>query len=216
MARREGGFTVVEVLIAMFIFSVISVGFYQVLFSATRGSNTTRDIVKVSEEARLGFNRMVRDTREGNILLTPSATSYTVQVDFDGDGFIDPVPDDPTGNYEELTFTFNPSSTGDGTISVSNGASSEVLVRGVDCIRRADNLCQDVFTYSSSRLEYDTNGDGQTSAAELIVAAGVHNNNSVLDGDEIRLVDGVAMALVVTQGDSSTRFYAHAQLRNRR
>ncbi len=218
MVKQEDGFTVIEVLVAIFIFSMVSVGFYQVLFSATRGSNTTRDIVKVSEEARLGFNRMVRDTREGNILVTPSALSYTVDVDFDGDGVINvAAPSDPTGNYERLTFTFNPSSTGNGNISVSTPyGANEVLVRGVDCIRKADNSCQDVFTFSSSRLQYDTNGDGVTSTSEMIVAPGISNGNNVLDGQEIELIDGVAIALVVRQGDSSTRFYAHAQLRNRR
>lgn len=220
MADREDGFTIVEVLIAIFIFSIVSVGFYQVLFSATRGSNTTRDVVRVSEEARLGFNRMVRDTREGNILNTPSSTSYTVDVDFDGDGSINlAAPTDPTGNYESLTFTFNPSSGGEGNITVSTPwGASEVLVDGVDCIRKPDNSCHDVFTFSSSRLEYDTMVvDGVTSAAEIDAAPGVGNGSGAIDTlPEIRLIDGVAIALVVRQGDSSTSFYAHAQLRNRR
>lgn len=210
MDKRQDGFTIIEIMVAMSIFAIVSVGFYQVLFASTRGSNTTNDIVKVSEEARLGFNRMVRDTREGNILVTPTSTEYTVEVDFDGDGAIEAVPTDPTGNYEKLTFTFNESSTGNGTIAVSNGVTSEVLVRGVDCIRKGDGTCQDLFSFSSSRLEWDANGDGVTSFSELTAVTGVG------PGEEVKFIDIVSFAMVVRQGDSSEKFYAQAQLRNRR
>jgi prepilin-type N-terminal cleavage/methylation domain-containing protein len=212
--RSEAGYTLIELMVAIFIFSIVSVVFYQALFSAARGSDTSRNVVRVSEEARLGFMRMVRDTREGESLITPSATSFKVQTDFDADGVIEPNPIDPIGNYESLTFTFNESSTGNGTISVSNGVKSEVLMAGVDCLR-ASGVCKDVFSFASSRLEY-AGGDGIATAADLDNDPAIGNNNGILDGDEVDAVDVVTFALVVRVDDSQTTFNTTAQLRNLR
>lgn len=213
---RESGFTIIEMLVAMFVLSVVSVAMYQVLFSVTRGSEQSKNIVRTSEEARLGFNRLVRDTREGRELKTPTVTSYTVEIDFDGNGTIEPTPADPMGSYERITFTFNEAADGQGTISATAAGSTEVLMTAVDCIRKADDTCNPVFTYRSSRLEYDANADGVTSTAELDVAAGVGNNNGVLDGNELGLLDVVAFAVSVNQGGATESFYAEAQLRNQR
>jgi prepilin-type N-terminal cleavage/methylation domain-containing protein len=210
------GFTVIEVLIAMAVFSTVAVAMYQVLFSARYGSQRSTDIVRSSEEARLGFNRLVRDTREGRGIKAPSDTSFTVEIDFNGNGTIEPTPADPLGSYEVITYTFIPSASGAGTITATAGGVTEVLMAGVDCVRKADNTCYPVFTYRSSRLEYDANGDGVTSWQELDTAESVGNKNGLLDGVELGLVDIVAFALRVTQGDTTETFYAEAQLRNQR
>jgi prepilin-type N-terminal cleavage/methylation domain-containing protein len=212
----EQGFTLVEMLVAVFIFSLVTFGMYQLLFSATRASRFSRDVVRTSEGARLGFNRLVRDTREGSGIKSPSATSFTVEIDFDGSQTIEATPLDPVGSYESITFTFNPAAGGRGTITATGGGVTEVLMDGVDCVRKADNTCNPVFTYRASRLEYDSNSDGITSQAELDVAAGVGNNNGSLDGSELGLVDTVAFALRVSQDRSTETFYAQAQLRNLR
>jgi len=212
----EAGYTLTEILVAVLLLSIVSMTFYQVLFSAARGSDTSRNVVRVSEEARLGFSRMVRDTREGEALIGPSATSFKVETDFNANGVIEPNPLDPIGNYESLTYTFNESGSGNGTISVSNGVKTEVLMRGVDCVRNADDSCKPVFSYASSRLEYDTNADGIASAADLDDDPAIGNNNSVLDGQEVDFVDTVSFALVVKVDDSNTTFSTTAQLRNLR
>lgn len=213
--RSEAGYTLTELLVAVVVFAVASTAMYQVLFSSARGSDTTRNVVRVSEEARLGFSRMVRDTREGEAVIGPTANSFKVETDFNANGVIEPNPIDPIGNYESLTYTFNESSTGDGTISVSNGVKTEVLMRGVDCLRNPDDTCSDVFSYGSSRLEY-SGGDGVTTAADLDADAAIGNNNGVIDDRELDFVDTVTFALVVRVGDSETTFSTTAQLRNLR
>ena len=214
--RDESGFTLVELLFGIALLSISSIGFYTVLFASADGSKKAEQSSQVAAEARLGFNRMVRDTREGIEVKNPSNTSYTVEVDFDGDGVIEPNPADPTGNYERMIFTFNPGLSGNGTITAGNGTVSEVLVRGVDCIRKADNSCHDVFTFRSSRLQYDANSDGVTSAPELDAAATIGNNNGTLDGAEPEFVNSVAFGIRVRVGDNTTNFYSEAQLRNER
>jgi Tfp pilus assembly protein PilW len=206
----------IELLVGVTLFAVVSVGIYQVLFQTAQRSSKAQDVATTSTEARLGFNRMVRDTREAQNLIGPTATSFQIETDFNGDGAIQPSPADITGDYESLRFTFNVASTGLGTVTATAGDSTEVLMEGVDCVRKTDNMCQTVFTYSSSRLEYDTNSNGVTSATELDAATGVGNGNGVLDGAEVNYIDAVAFQLRTKAGTTTSTFYAEAQLRNHR
>lgn len=216
--KPQGGFTLIELLVTLGLLSVVSVGFYQVLFSSTRGVDTAQNAIAVSEEARLGFNRLVRDTRESEEVVNPSATSFTVEIDFDASGGIDPAPaaGPALGNFERLTFTFNPAGPGNGTISVSGGGLSEVLMRGVDCVRKTDGSCHDVFTYASSRLEYDTSGDGRSSADEIEAALDTSIDGALDTVPELGVIDIVEFALRVQVGEAIETFYSEAQLRNQR
>jgi prepilin-type N-terminal cleavage/methylation domain-containing protein len=221
MKNGEGGFTLIEVLVTMFILGIVTTAMYQALFAGAKGSQKARDVVGVSQEARLGFNRMVRDTRESARIVDPSVDAngeeFTINVDFNSDGVFSPAPSNPTGDYEVLTFRFNRSSSGNGTITVSNGVLTEPLMTGVDCVRKADGTCNPVFTYSSSRLEYDTNGDGISSAVpELDQAPTIGNKNGQLDGQEVLFVDVVSFSLRLSIKNSGETFFAQAQLRNQR
>lgn len=197
----------------MGLFAVVSVGFYTVMFSVSSGSDRTTSVSGVSQEARLGFNRLVRDTREGQALRSAQSSSYSVDIDFNGNGSIQPTPADPSGDYERVRFQFNPSSNRRGTVTL-NG---EVLMRGVDCLRDGSGNCrQPVFTYSSGRLEYDSNKNGSVSAGEIDQAPGVGNNNGALDGDELGFISEVTIAMQVTEDEATSEFFTQVQLRNQR
>ncbi len=203
--RDAKGFTLVELMTAMMIFSIVSVAFYSVMFSAVRGSNDAQSIADVSQEARVGFNRMIRETREASAISNASPTSYTISVDYENDAL----------GAQGLTF----SKSGDKILL--NG---ELLMEGVDCLRAASGggCAQDVFRYTSNRLEYDWNRDGVTTWQELDESAapsrgvvGVGNNDGLLNV-ELPFVTDVTFAVSVTTGDASGRLIGHAQLRNRR
>ena len=206
MRRHDDrGFTMVEMLTAMAIFAAVSVSFYQVMFSVTRGSDRAQSVAAVSEEVRFGFNRMVRDTREGQELTAALPEEFTVQVDYENDNL----------GPQLLTFSWN------GQDLLLNG---EVLMRGVDCIRPAegDPCSQDVFRYTSNELEYDWNRDGVTTWEEIDEASdpshgivGVGNNDDQLNV-EVPLLTNVVFALSVESGGSEGRLVAEAQLRNTR
>ncbi len=178
-AGSEAGFSLIEMLVGISLLAVATTAIMGVLFSVGRGANTSRDVVRVSEEARLGFNRMVRDTREGEEIVSATETSYRVQIDFNADGVITPQPNpNPVGDHEDLTFEWDESSL---TVKI-NG---ETLIRRVDCLRTTSACSRPVFTYSSDRLEYDWNNDGTTKWTELDEApshgvVGVGNGNGVL------------------------------------
>ena len=199
------GFTIVETLVAITLFSVAAAGFYSVMFSGVRASDTARSVTRISEEARFGLNRMIRDTREAAELLAPTATSYRIRVDFDATGtYPAPCTANPSGDYEDVTFGYS-------AATQSIRLCGELLVRGVEPVGSIP-----VFSYASNHLEYDANADGVTTSQELDQDAGVGNNNGVIDGDETGYVSSVDFSFRVRHGDRSAEFDSQVQLRNRR
>ena len=213
-APREDGFTLVEILVALTIFSAVSAGLFGVLFSATRSSDTTRRIAGVSEQARLGLNRMVRDTREGTLIdsVATDLNSFEVHVDFDGNNVITPLPGtNSLGDLEELTYAYDPTSK---TLRL-NG---EILVSGVECARDASGNCLPAFSFGSNRLEFDADKNGVATWQELDAAPatyGVGNGDAKLNW-ELPLISNVSFALRVKDGTALRDFHAEAQLRNQR
>jgi prepilin-type N-terminal cleavage/methylation domain-containing protein len=208
MRTNESGMTLVEILVAIAIFSVVSVGFYSVMLSGVRSSDTTESVVQISEEARLGLNRMVRDTREGDSLESAAPTSYNVRVDFDEDGFYDNP--NTKGDFENLTFEF---------VAGSGGVPGRITLNGstlIDGVRAIPG--QDVFTYYSSNLVEDADNNGIAEWEELDASGsvGVGNGNGVLDSGELPFITNVRYAVRVEAEDRATEFYAEAQLRNLR
>lgn len=197
--RDERGFTLVEFMVAGVLFAIIITTLYSLVFSGIGGSDTSRDVVRISEEARLGFARMVRDAREADGIQSATATSFTVRIDFNADG--------DTGDTDEVeTFAFQ-TSTGQVTL---NG---ELLMEGV-----AQVGVTDPFSYSANQLDFDSNADGEATWQEVDnspdLAGG--NENGVLDGGEFPYLTNIGFALRIAEGDRATSFYGEAQLRNTR
>ena len=213
--RADDGFTLVELLVTVFLFSLASVAMYQILFNVAGGARTTESLARISDEARLGFNRMVRDTREGQeiIAYTESPLSYTVAVDFDADGVITAAPaTNSAGDYEELTFSFDESAR-------QIRLNGELLMSGVECVGSC--AANPVFDFASEDLSYDWYETGVTEWTDLDEASshgvvGIGNGNDELDGAELPYVTSVSFNLRVVRGSSESTFYALAQLRNKR
>lgn len=212
--RDESGYTLVELLIGLLVFATISVGFYQVMLSGVRGSETTRDVAEISEEARSGLNRMIRDLREADSLDAASATSFTIWIDYDADNTRDYT------SYEYVRYTFDQAA---GTVTVAAlNATATVLESGtlMDNVTK-DSATTDVFSYSSNRLEYDWNPqDGVTTWQEIdnpqTGVNGIGDRDGVLDASELSYISNVSINFDVAVGGEETEFAAEAQLRNRR
>lgn len=225
MSRRENGFTLVEVLVTILVFSVISVGFYTVMFSGTRGSDTARHVIRISEDARLGLNRMVRDTREADEIVELSPTAYRIQVNFNNnfDAAGDPIYEDTNAaSDEDFSFVYDAATSGI-YIDVDNDGPEpdELLVGGVSPIGSGDP-----FSYFSNVLELDWHGasssdppDGVTTCLEIDEAedhgvANVGDDDGVCDDGEAEFVSRVRFAFEVASGDHKTDFFTESQLRN--
>jgi prepilin-type N-terminal cleavage/methylation domain-containing protein len=205
----EAGFTIIELLVVITLTSLVALGALQALLASREGSESARDVVRVSEEARHAFNRLVRDTREAQVMRAATETSFDVDVDFDRSETIAQTQN-AEGDFEKLTYTYDP----DAKQITLNG---ELLAADVYQVGTTP-----VFSYSSSRLEYDWNSDGVTTWQELNdgpshgVGVGDGDAPPVLDETELRLVDVVEVIFEVRVGDTSTQFYGQAQLRNLR
>ena len=203
MRSSEAGFSLIETLVAIALFSVLAVGFYQVMFSGVTSSETTRNVVDISEEARFGLNRMVRDTREAARITAATPNSYTIEVDFNGDNTI--------GAGETETFSYDPATD---EIRISDGLVTEPLVRGVEPVGGQ------MFSFSSNELQFDhAPADGLVTWQEVDTPPAGEtggNANGQLDAGEFPYITNVSFAMLVTANDRSTEFFAEAQLRNRR
>lgn len=219
VSRSERGFTLVELLVGMAIFGIVSTVMYQTVFAVARGSDTARSVTSTTQEARLGFNRMVRDTREARSIQATSDTSYTIDVDFDLNGSLPTPSSSPNsqGDRERLTFSYDATSK---TISLLG----ETLMTGVSPVSGGTGPCgSQIFCYTGNKLEYDgiipgSSKDGTVTCLELDAsgAAGVGNGNGECDAGEWSNLTGVRFSMKVTAGTSSTDFRAEAQLRNQR
>ncbi len=229
--RREEGFTLIEMLVGLAIFSLVSFAFLSVMLAGSRSGTTTRDNVRVAEEARLGLNRMVRDTREGGWIALPGTdptatyNSFTVKIDYSGNGsYSNPAPPaaPPEGNYEVVTYAYDDAN--DRITLTADGYAGETLIKGVDCVRATNGSCKgDVFAFTSNRLEYDWNQDGVTTLSEINDTACSPNNittmdtcNTTLVDEELANITSVGFAFALKTGSRATNYYAEAQLRNRR
>ena len=210
--------TVVELMVAMLLFSVVSTAAFQMLVGQTRGAETTRALAEVTDNARMGFNRMVRDVREADVIsnvtwdaaVPAGANSFTVKVNYDGDGTYE------TG--EIVTYSFDPVEA-EVTLCLSNAAgvcssTREVLMEGVSASG------PQAFDYASNNLEWDWDGNGTTTWRDVDDAVshgitGVGDDDGALDGPEFPHLTKVHFALQVTAGDLESAFITTAQLRNR-
>jgi type II secretory pathway pseudopilin PulG len=209
--HTETGFTIAEFLVAITLFSLLAFSLTWALMNTIRSSDTARNVIRVSEEARLGFNRMVRDSREGSVLVSALPASYEIKTDFNDDGLYQNP--NANGDYEDLTFAHDNAAH---TVTL-NGS---VLVRGVYCIGN-DCTANPIFTYTSNRLEYDgadgSSPNGVVTWQELDAAPGtVGNGNGILDGGEMPFLSSIEYGLQVRSGNRNQNFYGEAQLRNRR
>ncbi len=212
--REEAGFTLIEVLMALMIFGFVSTSFYMVMFQTARGSQVAQDVAKTTQESQIGFDRMVRDTRQAQDISQAGPYSYTIEVDFDGNGTIAPAgTTNAQGDYEVLTFAYD-----DAThrITLTSGnLAPQTLMTGVYCLT-SGGVCKPVFDYASDHLEYDANHDGVTTWQELDTSgvAGVGNNDGVPDGPELPLLSIVSFQMRLGAGGRSVTMSDQAQLRN--
>jgi prepilin-type N-terminal cleavage/methylation domain-containing protein len=223
---EESGYSLIEVIVSLFIFSIVSIGFTSVMMSGARSTDTTRRNVRLSEEARLGLNRIVRDVREAGWIALPgndaaaTYTSFTVKTDYNGNGVYANSAGAATAesNYEIVTYAYDATSK---TVTVTaEGFPTETLIKGVEPVGSTP-----VFSFTSNRLEFDWSGDGVTTMTEVsqyACPAGGSNLtldsacNTTLTDKELAYLTNFTLTADVNSDRTSSQYVAEAQLRNRR
>ena len=207
---RDSGVSLVEVLVAMGLFGVLSTLLIGFALGTSRVTEGTRKLSGVNEESRLAMERFTRELRQANEVLTlqlpgigDGATALTFWTDFNGNGFEDLSVTDP----EVLTYRWDPS-THRLTLTADDADGTEVT-RPV----LASNVSAFTVDLYSSLWEHDTNGNGMTTWRELDTAVG--DNDGVPDTIELELVDLVTISMTVLDGPHKQTYRTEVDLRNR-
>lgn len=220
-ADGEGGFTIMELLVAISIFLALTTVVFSGLTSTVKTVNDVRSITNLTEEARVATERMSRELRQASEIMgahlpdpascTPGPpasctdyTSVTFGVDFNGDHVLDVNAADP----EIVTYRFDP---GSGRLTfTANDLSGTAVTRPI----LAANVTMMKLTFTSSSWEYDTNGDGVTDWTEVDASA-AGNKNNVFDAGEFSLIDSVGITIQLLDGSRAQTYTTQVDLRNR-
>ena len=209
-AFNESGMSLIEMLVAMLVFAAVSVGFYQVVISQSKAADATRSVSKISQEARAGFDRLVRDVREADMIsaASPTGDSFTIKVNYNGDAYYQNP--NPQGDAEVLAFAYD-------ATNKNITLNGEVLMASVEPVD-----AKLMFSFSDDVLDYDWDNNGVTTWQEVDQSSctahgvtGVGNCNNTLDAGEFPHLTTVTFAIRGREGTRTTDFYATAQMRNR-
>ena len=237
--EAEGGFTLVEMLVSISIFLVLSAAVFSGLSSTVKTVNDVRSITNLTEEARVATERITRELRQAgcqgkleitglepcdtlplpgrstsaiqNAHLPVSATDYTsLTLGVDFNG--DHVLDGDAVDPEIFTYRFDP---GSGQLTLTaNDPSGTAVTRPI----LAANVTALTLTFTSSLWAYDTDapgtiGYGITDWTE-IDASSVGNGSNVFDSGEFSKIDSVGVTIQLLDGARTQTYTTQVDLRN--
>lgn len=229
-ADRQGGFTLVELLVAMVVFAVFSTALLSFTFSAAHTVTSSNNYNDINEEARVVLNRMARELREAKNIVSvtnpytvyttsgtgafdPNAdSSITFDVDFNGNGQIEPNAPDP----EEITYYYSRASRQ--LLIQAAGQSVPVLASNVEGFSLSYN--SRIYRLGVYNLDNDlgaTDLDPGLVDWEELDADPLHvygNGNHTLD-TELPYIDSVTINLTMLKGSHQQKYTMTVDLRNR-
>lgn len=235
-ARRtdDSGFTLVEFLVAMVIVIVLLAVSMSSIVASNAAVSTSRSVQGLNEEARQAINRIARDVRQANVVVTAvnpdggafSTTSIVAirfTSDFDGDGCINGVGTGPclaysASNPEDVTYCFAPTTA---QLYVIDSRGTPVTPAITTCAGGqpllAGNVAKFQISYRSNVYRDDLNpSDGVTTWRELDESGPPDgNNNGLLDAVELLNVDSVVLDLTMSAGGHKQTYRTQVDLRNR-
>ena len=207
---RDQGMGLVEVIVAMGLFGLLTTVLLGFALGTGRVADDTRMLSGVNEESRLAMERFVRELRQAREITAytrPASpgeeVAFTFWTDFDGDGTKDLGVTDP----EVLTYRWDPD---DNRLTLTaNDADGSALTRPV----LGANVSRFDIELYSSNWEYDANGDGMTSWAELDTAVG--GADGLPQAADLKYVDLVTVTMTVLDGPHRQTYRTEVDLRNR-
>lgn len=155
--RKEDGFTIIEMAVVMLLLSILVGVFYTFLFGAERAANDGRSWLELNENARLTIERMSRELREADTLIsiccfTNGNPSGDPEIRFQADF-------DSSGTYT-VTGTYQPDYSADEVVRYQYSSSARQLLISTNetptQTALADNISALRLSYFGSDPAYDT------------------------------------------------------------
>ena len=194
---EEQGFTLIEMLVSIAILTVIMAGMFSFLWGASKHWHTGQNTAEVTENARMGLNRMTRELRQASQVVTAETDRVVFDVNFGV----------TSETKETITYEFK-LGTGDqpGSIwrsTTANPGQQVILIN--DVVNDVENM--QVFTYYGNDYKCDSGlKDGTITWDELQACSSSPET-------KVARVD-ISLALK-TGSENSQTFIDQAWLRNR-
>lgn len=182
------GFTLIEILVSMSLLTVVMAAIFAFLWGASNYLQTGQNTADVTENARLGLNRITRELQQASTVEVADTSQVSFTVNFGaGD--------------ETVTYGFTPGTNGNmGTIwrSSTVGPQNVTLVNNVASVQ---------FDYFGNDYRCDNApADGLVTMAEL----------QVCGGSQLSQIVRVDVTLnLASEGGSERSFVGQSWLRNR-
>lgn len=215
LRRGDAGATLVEMLVAMVLFSVLGSVLMASFLASKTATQSARETHDLNEEARVALNRISRELRQASAITGVSApdgkTSVTFEVDFNGNGTIDPSGADP----EVLTYTFD----GSRILLTANDTTGTPVTQPI----LSGKVSQFELDYFSSdyRRDCSTPKDGKSNWRELdaytttCAARGSSGHTAgALDATELAEIDIVTLRVRVLEGNRAQDYRTQIDMRN--
>ena len=213
ISEGDEGFSLVELSVAMLIFSVLSAMLMSAVFTSKDAARSTRESHDLNEEARVAINRMARELRQAKEIRATSVpdgkTSVTLGVDFNGNKTVDSSTVDP----EILTYAYDVANKR--ITLTANDETGTAITRPI----LASNVETFELDYFSSDYRRDCETPkGQTNWRELdkysTTCSTLSTSNGALDADELPSVDVVTIKISVLTGARRQDYRTTVDLRN--
>ena len=206
----DGGFTLVELLVAISIFAVLTAAVFSGLTSTAKTVEDVRSITNLTAEARVAIERLTRELRQSSKIYdahlpapgTNDYTSVTFGVDFNGVGGLEENAVDP----EIVTYRYEPM-TRQLTLTANDVGGSE-MTRPI----LAANVTDFQLSFTSSLWAHDTNGDGVTTWREIDHSVG--NDDGIFNSGEFDKIDSVGIMIQLLEGSRTQTYTTQVDLRN--
>jgi prepilin-type N-terminal cleavage/methylation domain-containing protein len=196
MAKAESnqkGYTLIEIVMVIVLLGIIGVVTFQVVFSGVETFTKARDRKDLYDQAKLAMERMVREIRDANQIVTPAVGSTATSINFIK------AHTSPGDTSTDITFQLDLERVGDvsGTVDLASSLTAVTGFQATHAGVSLDNVT-DRYAGGTGNLSHTINS-GAGNNRLLVVCYGQESNSTI----NTMTYDTVAMTRIHREYNSS-------------